>query len=298
MTNTNTNTKTKPINAKPKPVAAAPAPVVIAPEPEPAAAAVVVEPEPIAVVAEPVAVTKTANTFSIFDNKGAVRSLDSAADKAAISSLSPEHKEKLFAVIEAYTNFADAQTRLDLARETANAKIAEHNSCDMAYQGIRPWRDTQTGHPITGRQAEPNYDLAKQHVARTAAAKAVQAAQRPNYKPAPVEVDPLKIKLDEAAAALSAGYLEVREATKANDIASRAYGAAVNAWRLTLQISFDSNVKGHLAAMVEQRAARVAKGLTPEFEPVVKVPEYQTEFDRERSSRGVNKRKPRPLIAR
>lgn len=239
------------------------------------------------------------NDFSIFNSKGGLRDLSSKADKTAIAGLSPDHKEKFFAVVEAFTNAADAETKLAAARENVKLKIDAHNAADMAYQGIRPWRDTLTGKPISGEQAEPNRDLAKADKARAAAMRAVSAAQRPGYKPAPIEVDPLKTKLDAAKGELDAAYLLVRECSAANDIASKVYGVAVNGWRSTLTIAtFDSNVKAHLATMVEHRAARVAKGLSPEFVAETKAPEYQTPFDADRAARGLNKRKPRPLIAR
>jgi hypothetical protein len=235
------------------------------------------------------------NDFSIFDSKG-VRDLSSKADKAAIAALSPEHKEKLFAVMDAFTNSVEAGKRLKAATETVNTRIIEHNAADQAFQGLRPWIDLATGDKAQGNFAEPKIDHRKKDIAATKAAQAVQAAQRPGYKPAPVEVDPLQVALEKAATALSAAYVEVREAQNAVAVTSRDYGQAVNAWRVTLSVNnFDTNVKDHLAKQLEQRAARVAKGLSPEYQPVVTEPEYQTPFDAARSGA---RRKAVPLIRR
>lgn len=224
--------------------------------------------------------------LSIFDQRGRIRPLDNGADVAAIEALPDDHRETLFACLAAVTARDEADARMAAARN----RVRELDAATTAELYAEPTTVTKIGELTL---ASPTRNADQKNAEHVAALRAVSAAQRPGYVPA----KPVKDKKKEAIVAADNALLEARaeliRATAELRRAERKSGEAIEAWRKCLPtMSRDTLMRDHVARGQAARAARVARGESPE--PPRPIPQYVSELDR---VRGAGKPKPpRPLM--
>jgi hypothetical protein len=251
----------------------------------------------------------------VFDAYGKIRS-DLESEAATIEALPDEARAKLFACITAVKASEAGQDRVSAARKDVREKDAVWNAALLAYEQTQVPQSAENALRAVIAAQRPGYKPTSPDDERKAMAKAfakdVAKLEASHAKLRKDENSPdaaikkvddelararallantqlpeqTRAAMDAANVSLAEARSELTRATTDQRALEATAGKAINAWRLCgTTPSRDENIRNYVNASTDERARRVAAGLSAET-PKIQPHASQSELDKVFAARG------------